>query len=138
MKNWFAVPETVRLELSDDAWIEAKKSLTYAEAQALETSVWREKGGKLVFDNSHIAIDRMVAWLVDWSAKDGNGAHVAVTRANMESLSDEAGQEITAALVAHIERSQATRSLATADELIAQHRKAIAEIEEAKNVTTPG
>lgn len=112
-RNRFVVPTTVRLEISDGDWIEAKERLDFGEAQALAGAGLRQSGSILSgqpdvqLDLAAYKIARMVAYLVDWSFRDGDDRPVDVSREAIRALDPATAAEIEAALDAHIEALEA-------------------------------
>jgi len=105
----FVSSETVRLPLSDDQWIEVKKTLTAGEDRAYKSAgfkrVSQREGStqnEVDVDWSAMAFARVEAYLVDWSAKnESTGKDVPVTRAAIRNLDPESFEEIDAAIKAH-------------------------------------
>ena len=105
-RNRFVLPETVRLELSDGDWIEAKKRLTYGEQQRLAGGALRPK---LIDGEIDISLDlethsilRLSTWIIDWSFCDGKGKQVEVSGDAIASLDPDTVDEIEAVLTTHI------------------------------------
>lgn len=105
-KQWFVVPDVVRLPLSDEQWIEVKRELTYGEEQALSASSLKADSAKLgeglALDMENFQTNRLLAWLVDWSLRDGADRPVPVTADAIRALTTDAAKEIHAALDKHI------------------------------------
>lgn len=143
-RNRFIVPGTVRHEISDGDWFITKEKLSYGETQtlaggALGRPYESEDGGSAFgVDLKRYNVLRMMTWISAWSFCDAKGRQVPVSKSAIENLDPSTAAEINAALDAYIERSQAIADPVKADELIVQHQKAIAELEQAKNLPTPG
>ena len=120
-RNRFVRPETVRLELSDGDWIDAKKALTYGESKRLESVMMPKsiKAGQLEklangkgkaedfeieLDFTKLSVDQMLTWLVDWSFTNEAGKREPITRDAILALDPESAAEIEAALDRHIEK----------------------------------
>lgn len=114
----FVSPETVRINLNDGPsgeknWIEIKKELTIGEEKKFRAAGMKNvrPGGDasaIEIDWSEMAIARVDAYLVDWSAtrpdpknKDKFVA-VPVTPQAIKSLSAEDFEEIDTAIQAHM------------------------------------
>jgi len=106
-RNWFVLPETVRLELSGGEWIEVKKRLTYGEQQRLAGGALRPKltDGEIdiSLDLETHSILRLTTWIVDWSARNPKGKEAGVSKEAIASLDPDIVEEIEKALTAHIE-----------------------------------
>ncbi len=101
----FVTPESVRLDLTDGAWIEVKKDLTVGEEKRYRASGLGGMGGGAVgVDWEAMAFSRADAYLVDWSAKDAKGKDIKLTPQAIRDLDVESFNEIDAAIMAHIGR----------------------------------
>lgn len=105
----FVEPETKRLDLSDGAWIEVKKRLTFGEREqessAALGNVKGQSGNKDVevgLDWKSWKVERMLVWLVDWSARDKTGKPIKINRDSLGALDPESGDEIEAAITEHV------------------------------------
>jgi hypothetical protein len=98
----FVEPSTVKLELAEGDWVEVKRELTYGEQlQLQESSSETDEAGKYHLDVSNFYVNRMVAWVVDWSFEDADGA-VVVTPDAVRALRGEIAAEINIALNKYI------------------------------------
>jgi biotin synthase-related radical SAM superfamily protein len=105
--NRFVSPNVVRLPLSDGDWIEVKERLSYAEQEQLNASsmkpvIVQEGGSRLELSLEVFNINRVAAWVVDWSFVGPDDRVVPVTRAYIEALDPATAAEITTALDAHV------------------------------------
>lgn len=114
-KNRFVSPVVVRLPLSEDDWVEVKERLSFGEAQALNAAgLTRASTGPanghaptaddfgLEIDMARWAVERVYAWLVDWSFRDAEGRPVKLSRDAVRALDSETAQEIQDALDRHV------------------------------------
>lgn len=104
----FVDPDTRTLQLSGGDWLEVKTRLTYGAAQRLGSvslkSLQNDGGAqKFDIDLSTYKIERMAAYIVDWSARTPDGRKVAVSRDAFAALDPVAAEEINDALDRHIE-----------------------------------
>ena len=110
-RNWFVVPETVRLELFDgEGWIEVKKELSYGEQQRLAgggLGKMSTSGAEIGLDLERYAIERVLIWVTDWSLTDAKDKPVRLTRDAVANLSPDVAAEIDRVLTAHIEKRAA-------------------------------
>lgn len=112
-RSRFVTPTTVRLDISEGDWIEIKERLDFGEAQALAQAGLRQEGSMLGgtpdmrLDLAAYKIERLVAYLVDWSFRDADGRAVDVTRASIRALDPATAAEIDAAIDAHVEAMDA-------------------------------
>lgn len=110
-KQRFVSPNTVRLELSEGDWLEVKEQLTYGERQELllrdvqMTAAFTDERDIKV-DMQLINIRDMAMWIVDWSFEDANGKRVPVSIESIKALSEDAAEEVEAALMAHKEAQE--------------------------------
>lgn len=106
-RNRFVSTNVTRLPLSDGDWIEVKERLTYAEQEQLNASSMKpvfvtEGGSRLELSLEVFNINRIAAWVVDWSFVGPNDKALPVTRAYIEALDPDTAAEITTALDAHV------------------------------------
>ena len=111
MGHRFASQQTTRLELSDGDWLEVRDELSFGRQQKLASA---GVGGMRGFDGGDMAnvrmeldlaafeIQRILAWVTEWSFRDGGGRPVDLTREAVENLTPETAEEIKAALDAHV------------------------------------
>lgn len=99
----FVDPETQRLSLSDDEWIEVKCELTAGESRELfgRMRPFVKLGEEDRFIAKEISMARVSAYLVDWSFVDAAGKRVAVTDAAIDMLNLATFTEITRAIDDH-------------------------------------
>lgn len=118
----FVLPDTKRLDLGDDLWVEVKETLTYGEEQRLASislttvnfAANREEGEtEIGLDMQRHAIERLVTWVVDWNFSDHTGKTVPVSRTAIQNLHPAIAKRLTDALDAHVaevERGKLTPS----------------------------
>lgn len=104
----FVDPETIRIALSDDDWIEVKKSLNHGEAALLKQSAFKpmqQIGGEasIQIDFPTFEIERIRLWVLDWSFRDHNDKSVKIDKASIAKLDSATAEEIIAAIDAHVE-----------------------------------
>lgn len=109
VQSWFTKLETTRLEFRF-GWVEIKTRLSFGEEQNLLAAMMNQTGTateddplRLQMDLSGHKIARMLAYLVDWSARDDYGNRMIITAATLEALDARIGREIDVALDAHID-----------------------------------
>jgi len=120
MPSPFVEPTTVRLQLSEDRWVEAKERLNFGELQALNAagltraSAGTSNGNAVTADDFGLELDmarwmveRIAVWLVDWSFHDKNDKPVKLSRDAIRSLDPAVAQEIQDALDAHVAAQEA-------------------------------
>jgi len=120
-RSRFVEPDTTRLELTDDDWIEVKSRLDFGERNALASAGLKQQGTlsnggspEFTIDLAAYKIERMLAYLVEWSFRDRDGDRVPVTRATVNALDPDTADEIDAALDAHIEAQTGNPTLPNA------------------------
>lgn len=100
--------ETRRLELSDGDWIEVRDRITFGSGERLRSGALKsmsDDAGRTKFDMdlSTYNLDRMVAYIVGWSARKPDGSPVKPDRDAFMALTEAAAAEIIDALDRHIE-----------------------------------
>ena len=109
----FVTPNTVRLELSDGDWIEVKSQLTYGEEKRLSSAGMRYKdqsGEGFSLDLERYNIERLSAWITDWSFDDADGKRVGVSNGAIWALDPDAAREIELALTTHIKAVESSKN----------------------------
>jgi hypothetical protein len=110
--------ETRRYDLSGGDWIEVRDRITYGAKQRLQSSSLKSMsdsaggGTKIDIDFGVYKIERMAAYIVGWSARKPDGSPVKPDRDAFAALSEEAADEIDAALDVHIEARKAAAEAA--------------------------
>jgi hypothetical protein len=109
-RSRFVEPETTRIDLSDSDYIEVKSRLDFGERNALATAGLKQAGTlgngatpEFTIDLAAYKLERMLAYLTDWSFRDRAGHLVPISRATVNALDPDSADEIDAALDAHIE-----------------------------------
>ena len=100
--------ETRRLDLSGGDWIEVRDRLPFGSGERLRAGSLKSMSGgagetKFDMDLSTYNLDRMVAYIVGWSARRPDGSPAKAERDSFAALTEETAQEIRNALDAHIE-----------------------------------
>jgi hypothetical protein len=117
----FVRPDSERLEISGNDWLLVKKRLTAGEQRHAFARIVKRStlGEKLELDPEAMGLEKIVAYLLDWSLRDDTGAivpirdqPVAAIEAALLSLDAASFEEIHTAISAHEERE----ALAIADE----------------------
>lgn len=115
--NWFVKPATVRLDLSNGAWIEIKERLSYSEEQRLASGGLEKINVLKMNANSSVGFDlaqyntmRLMTWLVDWNATDEQGHPAEITADAIGALEPDMAAEIDAAISKHIEAREAAKN----------------------------
>lgn len=104
-RSRFVDPTTVRLDLSDGDWVEAKRGLSYAEQERISSALMRSMSSasdEIGIDWAKHRLLRLESWLTDWSFRGADGKPVTLSRAAIASLDPDTAGEINAALDAHI------------------------------------
>ena len=111
MGHRFASHQTTRLDLSEGDWLEVRDELSFGRQQKLAGA---GVGGLQGFDGGDLAnvrmevdlaafeIERILAWVTEWSFRDATGRPVDLNRSAVENLTPETAEEIKAALDAHV------------------------------------
>lgn len=108
-RSRFADGGQVRLELSDGDWIAVRRELSYGQQRRLAASGLTgidqaaAEGQRLQVDLAAYDLERLALWVLDWSFRDADGDHVAVSREAIANLHPDTAAELNAALDAHIE-----------------------------------
>lgn len=102
----FVAPETVRIDLDGGDWIEVKKELSVGEERQYRTAGFKRTNAlskEIDVDWSAMALARVEAYLVGWSATDDKGKPVPVSARAIAGLSVEDFEAIDAAVQKHQE-----------------------------------
>ncbi len=106
----FVTPDTVRLALSGDDWIEIKSMLGIGDQKRIETAGLKrfsKKDGESVdVDFAEFSLARTAAYLLDWSFKGADDRVVPLSRSAIEALTPETYKEIENAITKHVEGLQ--------------------------------
>jgi hypothetical protein len=112
----FVRPETEKLDLSGGDWLLVKRRLTAGEQRhAFARMVKRMNVGEQTeLDPEGVGLNKIVAYLLDWSLRDGDGElvlirdqSVSVVEAALLALDPDSFREIYAAISAHEDRQSA-------------------------------
>lgn len=112
--NWTVASDITRLYLTDDQreWIEVKHELTWGERKALAAAGLRKLDQQQQIDVDWDAFDvqKILTWVVDWSARDANGKPLALNEANVRALHPKVGDLIVAKIDEHVESLEGNAS----------------------------
>jgi hypothetical protein len=117
-KYRFVKAATERHDLSDGDWCEFKRLLTIGEKLKIDSSGFShvargDSGGEqqeVRVNWREMKIVRMLTWLADWSFMTEDGKkRKALSRENIEGLTEEAFGELERALDTHIEAMELER-----------------------------
>ena len=116
-RSKFVGTGVVRIDLSDDEWIEVKQELSYGEQKHLAGNAlvgsFDGKGDPAVdFDLEEFTLSKVLVWLADWSFTDEQGNKVRVSRDALGALRGEVGDEVEAAIDKHAAAIAAEREAA--------------------------
>lgn len=109
----FVRPESEKLEISGGDWLLVKRRLTAGEQRHAFARVVKRStiGEKLELDPEVMGLEKIVAYLLDWSLKDDTGQVVPVrdeptrsVEASLLALDPASFREIFEAISAHEER----------------------------------
>jgi hypothetical protein len=102
-RQWFVKPDTVRLELDDDEWLEVKKELNYGEQTKLitDSQVTISVDGAKELNPINTAIPGIMAYVTDWSV-EVEGKRQEIRREVLEAMPFDYVLEISAAINDHI------------------------------------
>ena len=124
----FVQPGTVKIDIGDGDWIEVKRELSAGELKAMRTASFtymqgkpdgetdkaRADGGdeevKLGVDWRKLGVARIMAYVLDWNAKDAQGRPVAFSRDAIEQLSIGDFERIEKAINAHAKQIEAEKN----------------------------
>ena len=119
-RNRFVTLETVRLDLSDDDWIEVKKQLSYREEQQLAGAGLSKVAVSTInpdaeevevgMDMAAHNICRLSLWIVDWSFCGENDKRIGISADAIGMLAPSTVREIDRALTAHIEAGETEKN----------------------------
>lgn len=111
----FVTPDTARLELGDGKWVEIRSTLSYGERMNLAKQALVAKPGPDgqyvgVIDVAAYHLARLREYVVDWNLHDASGKTVPVSAATINNLTQEAADELNAALDAHVREQEAKKA----------------------------
>lgn len=114
--KWFVQPETVRLDIPENNWIDVKKELTKGERDKSNALLIKEvRGdGRMTPDFEMMSKAEVMAYLVDWSLKDSTGKAIdiesdAARLSALNSMSEEGFDAISSAVKTHVEKMEAEK-----------------------------
>ena len=101
-RNRFVDPNRIRLQISEDDWLEVKSELNVGEQKLLEAAGVRRvaDGVEIVWEDYQIK--RAAVWITDWSFQDSSGKQQEVSLEALRALDVETFAEVQAALNVHI------------------------------------
>jgi hypothetical protein len=110
-------PQTVRLALTEDDWVDVKAELNYGDAVKARAILVKDirADGRVTPDFQLVEIAQTLAYLVAWSFVDAQGRPIPIeTEAQKLSavfaLDEASVKELTAAIGAHAERVELERA----------------------------
>jgi hypothetical protein len=100
----------VRIELpTGDDWILVKAWLSWGETNEAHARLFKTVSGATVPDYSMVEDTQIIAYLIDWSLTDAQGAPIVIRRkpvdailAAVRGLTQRKGKEVALAVAAHI------------------------------------
>lgn len=116
MSSRFVRPETEKLEISGGDWLIVKRRLTAGEQRHAFARIVKRMslGEKTEIDPEATGLNKIVAYLLDWSLRDDRDAVVIirdqpapVVEAAILALDPDSFREIHDAIVAHEDRQSA-------------------------------
>lgn len=112
----FVAPEVVRIDLPNGDWIDVKKWLTAAEENRYRTRAFKGmraetrpdspdevKATEIGVDWTMLAVARVEAYVVEWSARDEKGHPIPVTLDTIGRLHPDDFKVLDDAVKAHVE-----------------------------------
>lgn len=118
-KAWFVVPSVARYDLDGGQWVEIKEELSYGEQKRMENGGLAgmsglvegdSSGSRIDLDMANYEMERLLIWIVDWSATDAKGKSVEITRSAIEALDPDIAEELTDIISAHIEAREDSKN----------------------------
>lgn len=112
----FVTPDVAHIELKDGEWIDVKQELTVGEEKRYRSAGLKnvkQQDGQMSIEVDWVALAlaRVGAYLVDWSAKrsvgEGKSVSVPVSAESINALDQDTFDEIDAAIQAHIDKRAA-------------------------------
>jgi hypothetical protein len=106
-RNRFVIPETVRIDLSGEDWIDIKKKLTVGETRRMQLGGIKMVGKagqpemEVSMDIEALSLAKVTVYLLDWSFEDAEGRRVDLSRQSIEALDEASYQEISDAIDEH-------------------------------------
>ena len=114
--NRFVKPEVVRLEISDQDWIEVKKELSAGEQKEMFAKSIKQMGGVVGeeptwdMDAIILSFSKVETYLVDWSLAEedekGEVTPVDISPESIRALDHPTFEEIEKAIDKHIESKE--------------------------------
>jgi hypothetical protein len=111
----FVKPDSTTLTLADGDVLTVKVRLTYGERSDAFELIRRDATGAAIA--SSLAVEMVIAYLVDWTIKDDDGAIVPYRGlshdeqvATLRALDPDAFRDLSDAIDAHVTRVQAARA----------------------------
>lgn len=109
MKLRFVQPDVTRIDLGDGEWIEVKRELTAGEQRRAMTSMIGriDLKGSVTPNLDMLGKAEVLAYLVDWSARDAADKPVPLTEDALDALAPASYKAIAEAVEAHIKNAEA-------------------------------
>jgi hypothetical protein len=110
--SWFARGGTVRIALSGHQWIEVKEELNAGEARKVFSGLVKKMnaGQATELDPEKVGLTKLLAYLVNWSARDRDGRPEPIDESTIDNLTQERYRELVAAVDAHDAACEARRA----------------------------
>jgi hypothetical protein len=116
-RSRIVAPETTRLPLTDDDWIEVKATLSYGDAVKSRAMLVKDvrPDGHVTPNFELVEVAQVLAYLVDWSFVDGQGKKIPIDtpeqkRSALFALDEPTVKELTAAIGVHATRVEAEQA----------------------------
>jgi hypothetical protein len=112
MGECFVRPDTVRIALSGDHWIDVKKRLNAGESRKMFARVVKDMtpGEKTTLDPEFVGLTKLLAYVVGWSFTGFDGKVVPFSQSAIDDLDPDLYAEMIKAIDQHIEAQDAARS----------------------------
>ena len=124
----FVQPSTVKIDLGDGDWLQVKRELSAGELKAMRTASFTYMQGapttddaaqagkaddevKLGVDWRKLAVAKILAYVIDWNAKDAQGRPVPFSRDAIEQLAMPDFERIENAINAHVKEIEAEKNV---------------------------
>lgn len=107
----FVQPDVVRLDLSDGDWLDVRKELSTGEVRRAmaKTIKSMRPDGRIEPDLEMLGRAEIAAYIIDWSFVDAQDKRVPYSDAALDNLTQDAYNEIEAAVRKHIADGEAER-----------------------------
>ena len=109
----FVQPQVVRIQLSDNDWIDVKKQLSVGEEREAFQQVVGEINTTTGWRKPNVAmlgIAEMLAYIVEWSFVDAQDRRVPVSADTIKQLDQASFKEVETAMELHIKAMEQERT----------------------------